>query len=237
MSSNTGRSLGPGWRAGGKGFQPPPAAEAPAEAPEEPRSPRSPNSTSRNRADSDDGWNEVGSGGKPKSKGSNINHFAALSLDDDAPGSSSANKTANGSSRSDGLRGQSSFGAGGGGGGGGGNPRRSGRSLADLAKSIGPSDSAPGGRGGPAGDRRSGGPRGPGGPRGEPRGGDRSERRALPEFVFDKSVVRYTREKLLSLRPSTSGDGDLPAKLKHLEGVSVISDKTNDPGKRPRPRP
>ena len=86
----------------------------------------------------------MGSGGKPKPKGSNINHFAALSLDDDAPGSSSANKTANGSSRSDGLRGQSSFGAGGGGGG---NPRRSGRSLADLAKSIGPSDSAPGGRG------------------------------------------------------------------------------------------
>ena len=176
----------------------------------------------------------MGSGGKPKAKGSNINHFAALSLDDDAPGSS-ANKTANGS-RSDGLR-QSSFGAGGGGGGGG-NPRRSGRSLADLAKSIGPSDSAPGGRGGPVGDRRSGGPRGPGGPsRGEPRGGDRSERRALPEFVFDKSVVRYTREKLLSLRPSTSGDGELPAKLKHLEGVSVISDKTNDPGKRPRPWP
>ena len=219
--SSTGRSLGPGWRSGGggKGFQPPPAAEASPEI--APKSPRSP--TSRNRTDSDDdGWNEVGSGGKPKGKGgSNINHFAALSLDDDAPGSS-ANKTANGgSSRSDGLRQPS-------------NPRRSGRSLADLAKSIGPSDSAPGGRGGPVGDRRSGGPRGPGGPRGEPRG-DRSERRSLPEFVFDKSIVRYTREKLLSLRPSASGDGDLPAKLKHLEGVSVISDKTNDPGKRPRP--
>jgi hypothetical protein len=49
--------------------------------------------------------------------------------------------------------------------------------------------------------------------------------------VFDKSIVRYTREKLLSLRPSASEGGELPAKLKHLEGVSVISDKTNDPGK------
>jgi hypothetical protein len=254
--SSTGRSLGPGWRSGGggKGFQPPPAAEASPDAEVVPRSP-----TSRNRAGShasadSGGWNEVGSGGKPKGGGgSNINHFAALSLDDDGPSSASGggvNKTANGaagmgspSRRSDALR-QASFGAGqggsgAGGGGGGGPAKRSGRSLADLAASIGPSDSsasgaAPGGagRGGPGDrDRRSGpGPRGTaGGPRGDRGGG---ERRPLPEFEWDKSIVRYTREKLLSLRPSASGGGgELPAKLQHLEGVSVINDKASDPGK------
>ena len=85
---------------------------------------------------------------------------------------------------------------------------------------------------GRAPDRRSGGPRGP-----RPAGGGGSssgperERRVLPEFEWDKSIVRFTREKLLSLRPGGAGGGELPAKLKHMEGVSVITEAANDPGK------
>ena len=41
-------------------------------------------------------------------------------------------------------------------------------------------------------------------------------------------VIRFTREKLLSLRPT--GDEGLPDVLKHLEGSVVISSEPQDPG-------
>lgn len=46
----------------------------------------------------------------------------------------------------------------------------------------------------------------------------------------DEKVIRYTREKLLSLRPRPSGGDELPEILRHLEGSVVVSVKAQDPG-------
>jgi len=261
-----GRSLGPGWRSG-KGFQPPGPAVAAAAAggddADHPSTAAPSSPTSRNRSGSHatagshgsnsggGGWSEVVA--KNSGAGSNINHFAALDMDeDDAPPSSSSiggkTTTSNGSRggggsssaaaagvaspsrRSEALRhsGSSSFGPAG---------KRSGRSLADLAATLAPSDQggAASRRGGGAGSGGAAPRGGSGGGRGGGSGGsgDHHHRptKSSTDYDMDKTVIRYTREKLLSLRPPVNASTELilPDKLKHLEGVSVISDKANDP--------
>jgi hypothetical protein len=141
------------------------------------------------------------------------NKFAALDSDDEdaalvAPSSSSnsnngGEKPAGGNARSEAFK--SSFhrqtSTG---------SRGGGRSLADLAATV-PEGAAAGRRGAYEG-------------RGSGRfSGLKSESEA--------KVIRFTREKLLSMRPpSNAGDPGLPAALQHLEGAVVISETAQDPG-------
>ena len=105
-----------------------------------------------------------------------------------------------------------------------------GRSLADLAAGLSPASSGPSSglsRSSSTGYRSSGDhDRGGGGSgigdgvsRGGGSGGDGGAK-----------VIRYTREKLLSLRPVPKEDEGPPAILKHLEGSVVISKAPQDPG-------
>lgn len=59
--------------------------------------------------------------------------------------------------------------------------------------------------------------------RGERGGGDRGG-------VEGEKVIRYTREKLLSLRPRPSDGEGLPDCLKGMEGSVIVSSKPLDPG-------
>ncbi len=129
-------------------------------------------------------------------------------------------------------------------------PRVGGRSLADLAAGL--SSTSGGGGGGGGGDRdnhhhhhrdrnndsskqihrssstglyhRGGG------------GGDRGDmQRSRSGSGFDQDdggakIIRFTREKLLSLRPRPTGNGGLPDVLEHLEGSVVITNEPQDPG-------
>jgi hypothetical protein len=45
----------------------------------------------------------------------------------------------------------------------------------------------------------------------------------------DKPVIRYTREKLLAMRPSLFLDS-CPTVLKHLVGIVILADQALDPG-------
>lgn len=58
-----------------------------------------------------------------------------------------------------------------------------------------------------------------GGSGGDPFGGDGAAK-----------VIRYTREKLLSLRPVPKESDGLPGGLRHLEGSVVVSKAPQDPG-------
>ncbi len=214
--------LGPAWRSasqGGRGFQPPSAA-----AP-----------------DTEDG------------KVSNRNSFSLLDMDDDnnprtqnmtSKGSGNANGASGVTSpkkpftsRSEGLR---SAGLGTGGfstrtmssskeSGESSGPRRGGgRSLADLASRF-PSS----GTGGLNGRRSSSHHSSHGG------GFDDTEGRPgamgigssrMRDFVDDKKTIRFTREKLLSMRPRPDPNATHPASLHCIEGLPLLSKEPLDPG-------
>lgn len=227
MSTAGARSLGPGWRS--KGFQPP--------------APAVPVEDGRNRSGSHAG-SEGSQGG-----GSRGNPFSALDEDDDfitvgaggkalptAAASDAAPPPASprrASSRSEALR------SGGGGGGGGGGRPKSGRSLADLASRLGTNEAAPRKDSRRSPDRPAAGPPGGGGGGGGGLGdgggrfrdaGRNLSSAAASDYVEDKSVVRYTREKLLSLRPARPSN-ELPGLLEHMNGASVVTLEALDPGR------
>jgi hypothetical protein len=55
------------------------------------------------------------------------------------------------------------------------------------------------------------------------------ERSAAPPSSV--KVIRFTRERLLSLRPQPDTSGELPTALKDFEGSAVVSQTPQDPGK------
>lgn len=224
-SSLAGPRLGPSWRStnqGGRGFQPPSAASTTTQ--------------------------EVSSGTTSES---NRNSFSILDTDDEARSFSTIAKTneataavsvavaaaavastssprRNFSSRSEGLR---SAGIGGGAFGNRSSSSSSkgtaaaaasggGRSLADLASRLPSSSGTTGGRTGSV-NRRSG-------------SGDDTHGlgrvSSTKEYVEDKNVVRYTREKLLSMRPRTDPSAARPEGLKVLDGTPLLSAEPLDPG-------
>ena len=134
----------------------------------------------------------------------NRNSFSALVDDEDSSNKPPERSNSGGfSSRSEGLR--TAAPAGGSGGAyrsssmGGGG----GRSLAELASRVG---------------SRS---------RSQGSSYDDSNRSNNPEEY--KKIIRFTREKLLSLRPRPKGF--IPSALKHLEGNLILSDEPQDPGR------
>lgn len=219
-SSLAGPRLGPSWRStnqGGRGFQPPSAASTTTQ--------------------------EVSSGTTSES---NRNSFSILDTDDEARSFSTIAKTneataavsvaaaaaastssprRNFSSRSEGLR---SAGIGGGAFGNRSSSSKGtaaaaasgGRSLADLASRLPSSSGTTGGRTGSV-NRRSG-------------SGDDTHGlgrvSSTKEYVEDKNVVRYTREKLLSMRPRTDPSAARPEGLKVLDGTPLLSAEPLDPG-------
>ena len=219
--SNSNSSLRPGWfkgsgGGGGKGFQPPPTASDRGDK-------------GRSNSTGSSGENESGN-----RKDSNI--FAALLDDDDGAGSgvgdgngivhasesSSKPPPVINSSRSEAFR--SSFNRG--------SSSGSRRSLADLAARV-PESSSSGSHSG----RRHGHHSGYDGPKGgsgrfshahsHDSGGHGS---SIESYKPDPKVVRYTREKLLSLRFAPRGeDPGPPEKLRALEGSVVISATAQDP--------
>jgi len=227
--SNNNSSLRPGWfkgsgAGGGKGFQPPPTASDRGDK-------------GRSNSTGSSGDNESGS-----RRDSNI--FAALLDDDDGAGSgvgdgngivhasesSSKPPPVINNSRSEAFR--SSFNRA--------SSTGSRRSLADLAARV-PESSSLGTHGGRrnAGGNHSGyeGPKnGPGGSGrfshshsndGTSMGGHGG---SIESYKPDPKVVRYTREKLLSLRFAPRGEDPGPSdELKPLEGSVVISATAQDP--------
>ena len=122
-------------------------------------------------------------------------------------------------------------------------PRPSGRSLADLAAGL----SSSGGdrdhhhhhhRGHDRNDNKSLHRSSSTGY--HPRGGSSSDMQRTRSgsgggtgFDYDDGgakIIRFTREKLLSLRPRPTGDVGLPDVLKHLEGSVVVASEPQDPG-------
>ena len=215
MSSGTGTSsqprLGPAWRSthqGGRGFQPPPAADA----------------ESRETAPRRD---------------SNRNSFSVLGADDETSTVKAAGEGSGGafsraksmpfSSRSDSLRTT-----------GGGTSRPSssalntktagsGRSLADLAARQGMTRShsthatVVSGRRPSSGFEEAGSVLGP---------NSRASSMRNAVAMDEKKVIRYTREKLLSMRPRPGADSSRPENLvKILDGTPLLSDVPIDPGK------
>lgn len=255
MSSNSSSlpRLGPAWRSsgsGGRGFQPPPAV--PDETRDRSGSHASVgtagsgglNSESKNRNPFSLLDDEDDTGGAPtsnSSSGADKNSRVGSSGNKGPPAPShdrfSALKSTSDSSRPGTYNRSASSG-----------PRPGGRSLADLAAGL---SSTGGDR-----DRDHRGDRNesrPGSmhrssstgyhhPRGGERGGTSSDIQrsrsgsgggvSLEEDVdVGVKVIRYTREKLLSLRPRPRGaDEGLPDVLKHLEGNVIISSEPQDPG-------
>ena len=209
MSANApgSSSLRPAWYkgaggAGGRGFQPPPTVTSERE-----EKGRSSSWGSQERKDS--------------------NKFSALQDDEDGPpiqgngGKDSETPSVN--SRSEAFRSSfnrsSSTGSG----------KPPGRSLADLAARV-PEPAAPEGR------RSSGGYQGRStaaparfvGLRpdeGSPPGSSEST------YKSDSKVIRYTREKLLSMRAPPIAGEEPPESLKHMEGTVILSKTPQDPGK------
>jgi len=195
--------LGPAWlrgsNQGGRGFQPPPAATS---------------GERRGRSGS------TGSGGEPTTPSRPSNKFSVLDEDDDdvvAPGSSQPQQQQTTqqqqlpNSRSEGLRSASA---------GHHRPKPTGRSLADLAARA-----PPAGSGGGVGGRRAS-AEGSSSGGGAVDGGGRFAH--LKEAIeSDKKIIRFTRERLLSMRPQPSSS--LPAALQHLEGTSILSKEPQDP--------
>ncbi|KAL3918038.1 MAG: hypothetical protein SGILL_004434 [Bacillariaceae sp.] len=198
-------SLRPSWfkgsgSGGGKGFQPPP--------------------TATDRGDKARSAS-VGSAGESHR---DSNKFAALLDDDDVMVGNGVETSSNkpppsSNSRSEAFRSSfnrsASTGA-----------KAAGRSLADLAAKA-PESSTAGrrhssfGEGGRAGTGRFPGNRP--GEGGQPGG-------SIDSYKPDPKVVRYTREKLLSLRPAPRGDDPGPPDvLKPLEGSVILSLTAQDP--------
>jgi hypothetical protein len=113
------------------------------------------------------------------------------------------------SSRSEGLRSAGATG---------GAFQKKGRSLADLASKF-PSSGRDRERSTGHSHRHT-----------EERGGTNSSSSGyLKDFVDDKKVIRYTRERLLSMRPRVESDAVRPDVLKVLDGIGVLSDGPLDP--------
>lgn len=147
----------------------------------------------------------AGSSGS-ESRPSNLNKFSVLDDDEDVNGEQQQQeRPAN--SRSEALRSFHRSSSGG--------PKPTGRSLADLAArappaSISRSSSTPFREEGGGGGRFSG--------LGEGEGSN-------------VKVIRFTREKLLSMRKAPGPDDPNPPEvLKHIEGTSVLSPEPQDPG-------
>lgn len=152
------------------------------------------------------------------------NKFSALQDDEDIPaGNGKADERTTGNARSEAFRtsfGRSSSTA----------AKASGRSLADLAARV--PDSAPTGRRQSANyDSRGSSSSGRfTGVRAGEQGGPGSGG-TIDAFKPDPKVIRYTREKLLSMRPpSHLGDQGLPSSLSHLDGSNIVSKAAQDPG-------
>jgi len=212
MSNSGSSSLRPAWKGGG-GFQPPPTVT----------------SDTRDRSSS-----------VHSSEGANkrdSNKFSALSDDDGEFISVSGKKSRERdrhnnppkqNSRGEGLRSNYQ--------GSGGRPSKSGRSLADLASKM------------PEGIPRSAstGFTASEAPPGVPRGGRRfstgdpaidsqkdlpNESSAYKQAVDAANVIRYTREKLLALRPRPNLDASFPPPiLQHIDTTALFSEKPQDPG-------
>lgn len=146
-------------------------------------------------------------------KNSNRNSFSLLDMDDDAPVAQESNSRKF-TSRSEGLR--SSGAAGGAFAGSNRSTRTSGRSLSDLASRL-PAAA-------PERSTRSG-----------SRGADdtnESGRSASFKEFDDKNVIRFTREKLLSMRPRVDPTNSVvPEVLSSLENSLLLSASPQDPGK------
>ncbi|KAK1736422.1 hypothetical protein QTG54_013022 [Skeletonema marinoi] len=247
MSSNSSSMprLGPAWRSGGaggsgRGFQPPPAV------PDETRD-RSGSHASGGTAGSGAEKNrnpfslldDEEDGGAPttsnSSSGVDKNSRAGSSSSRGPPAPTNDRFSALKSSESSRPYNRSASSG----------PRPGGRSLADLAAGLsstggdrenhhhhrGPSernDSKPIHRSASTGYH----------PRGE-RGGTSSDIQrtrsgsgggaSLDHDDGGAKIIRFTREKLLSLRPRHTGDVGLPDVLKHMEGTVVISSEPQDP--------
>jgi hypothetical protein len=52
----------------------------------------------------------------------------------------------------------------------------------------------------------------------------------MRDFVDDKKVIRFTREKLLSMRPRTDPNVIRPDVLNVLDGLPLLSKDPIDPG-------
>lgn len=167
-------------------------------------------------------WRSTSTGGRgfqPPSaepddiKNSNRNSFSLLDMDDDAPVTQESNSRKF-TSRSEGLR--SSGAAGGAFAGSNRSTRTSGRSLSDLASRL-PAAA-------PERSTRSG-----------SRGADdtnESGRSASFKEFDDKNVIRFTREKLLSMRPRVDPNNSVvPEVLSSLENSLLLSASPQDPGK------
>jgi hypothetical protein len=213
MSANApgSSSLRPAWYkgtggGGGRGFQPPPTVTSERE-----EKGRSSSWGSQERKDS--------------------NKFSALQDDEDGPpiqgnGGKDSEKPS-GNSRSEAFR--SSFNnrstaAGSG--------KPPGRSLADLAARV-PEPAAPEGRRTSAGyqGRASAAPARFTGVRPD-EGSQPGPSETTPStYKSDSKVIRYTREKLLSMRAPPIAGEEPPELLKHMEGTVILSKTPQDPGK------
>ena len=96
-----------------------------------------------------------------------------------------------------------------------------GRSLADLAASV--PDNV-GGGGGTHTRRASGG-------FGSSRYNRDSASASNLDYKPDPSVIRFTREKLLSKRPPPTGTEEVPDDLKPFEATVIVAKEPQDPGK------
>lgn len=135
----------------------------------------------------------------------NLNKFSVLDDDEDVVAGSGEQRKEN--SRSEGLRSTYNRSSSGG-------IKPGGRSLADLAART------PGVTRSVSGSQREEG----GGGRFSGLGGSGEE--------TSVKVIRFTREKLLSMRVAPNPDAESPpARLKHLEGTPIISSELQDPGK------
>lgn len=200
MSSSNSASLRPGWHKGSSGGR---GFQPPP--------------TVSERGDK----SRSGSWGSQE-RSSSSNKFAVLDDEDaDLIGGGKEDKMS-GNSRSEAFR--SSFGRSASTG-----TKPAGRSLADLAARV--PESAAGGRrhsafeGRPSGTGRFSHLRAAGETGAGPPGV------AAPDpYKPDPKVIRFTRERLLSMRPPPIGDIELPPDLKLVEGAPIISTLPQDPG-------
>lgn len=145
------------------------------------------------------------------------NKFSALLDDDDdvppvnSGGNGKSEEKPSGNARSEAFRSSFSRGTSA-------SNRGSGRSLADLAARV-PENTSSGRRPSRFSGLRSG-----------DQGGSSGASGSIDSYKPDPSVVRYTREKLLSMRPpSNQGSQTLPPNLVHLEGSTILSKAPQDP--------
>lgn len=172
---------------------------------------------------------ERGDKGRSGSWGSqerrDLNKFSALQDDDDVLVGQGTNAKSeekpSGSSRSEAFRSSFSRAASTG--------NKQGRSLADLASRV-PDSATPGRR---SYDTRAGSGRFRTGDPSGPNGAAAASSSSIDNYKPDPKVIRYTREKLLSMRAPVSGDAELPADLQALDGAVIVSKTPQDPGEWP----